>query len=802
MVNESKPVDLALIKQRAADGHFRAIALWINELLVPQGIYAQVQADRQPGCLKILVEFKRPPRQEALMQMVCRRLWGLNSPIIEGVHVIARPIGQSRTLWQRRVKIPTPLQRQHKQQRRQQKHRQQKHRQWAIATPPAPSPQAGQAITATAAPAAPPQPPVPRPRQAIISPVIRPNDKIQALAKLDIQDPLGSSLRAQRRRRALRRSRRASPTLKFNFDQHFKFARATIVTGSAAAAFILGCLTEVVISGNGPSLPQWGTPAKLDAERDQTPDPEATEVAFNRSEGPQSQFGSNHVEAALEPVAVIPHHQVSNPSDPTVTLLFGGEVSVGALDWASPDQADQILSQLPAYQQADVAMVNLGNSLATAGTSIQENYHHRTRPEAVAALKQGGVDIVSLTSERTMEYGVRGLTETLETLDQEGIYRVGAGRDQREARRPEILDVKGQRIAYLGFVPDNVKTAAAKKADINTASKETIIEDIAAIRNEVDWVVVNYRWLGDLTPQPDSKQIEFSRAAIDAGADLVVGYHPYQLQGAELYKDRPIVYALGDFIFPDAPLDDHDTVALKVSLRQAKMKVEFLPVTVRDAKPQAALGQHGETILQNLREASRSLASPLNFPIILDTPKDLKPETAESVPEMTDKILAPIKSLGEIEPGQPTTPTPQAVLSLVTTQPARVTWERDISTMVSLAMAILAMAILAIGIPAMKFPATSIRGMAIRGMAIRGMKRLTTAIPAMAILAMKFRATSIPAMAMPVMRTLAMKRRAMEILLMKGLPLKTLTTNRLNQTCQRLPPAFLSGTTHCRLSPV
>ncbi|MEM9908207.1 MAG: CapA family protein, partial [Cyanobacteria bacterium P01_D01_bin.44] len=575
---ETLPKDLAHVKQLAAAGHYRAIAFWLNEALTPQGVYAHVQADERPGCLRILIEFKRSPKKEVLMRLICSRIWKLNSDIIEGIHVTARFIGQSRHQWKRRVRVLSPAFRQ-------------KHEV---------------------------QPP---------RPLSRPESKP---TPIDI-NALAIRRRDARRHRMIFKSRAV-------IDQQFKLLRAVVITGSATAAFILGCITEIMISGHGPNLPQFGIQPSdpiegkpktepTDALSD-APVPNATEISFaNRYPEPRT------VMAPLEPVAVVPHTQVPNPTDPNITLLFGGEVTLGDLNIKSQESADQLFGNINAYPQADIAMVSLGNPLATAGTSLQEEYHHRTHLDAVTALREGGVDIVGLTSDRTLHYGEQGLLETLETLDQEGIYRVGAGRDNREARRPEILEVKGQRIAYLGYTPNGVNAAQADKAGINVQDKAAIAEDITALRNDVDWIVVNYRWLGELGQTPSQEQVKLARTAIDAGADLVVGYHPEQLQGAELYKERPIVYSLGDFIFADAPLDDRDTAALRVSLRTGQMKVEFLPITVRKAQPRAARGEKGVIILRQLREASEQLEAPLVFPAILDAqPHPKAPKPAKPAP--------------------------------------------------------------------------------------------------------------------------------------------------------------------------
>lgn len=655
------PVDINQIKHSAATGHFRSIALWLNYPLVPQSIYAQVQTDRYPGYLQVLLEFERPPKKETLIRLVCNRLCRLESDVIGGVFLIGRVIGTKQPLWQQRVRLA------------------QRKRPSAsspltandlndLSEQPAPN-KDSEALAAASISAKPTAEPLTADSQAAPAqskPVTaatygsetfkqvpsyliprepnhpehrrRPNRNIAPFPVVQIRPTDIDSSKPPSQRRVQRR--RLAP--KEILDQQFSYMRAIIVTGSAAAAFILGCVTETVRSQRG-SMARNGSPS-LPAFTQEGWRPlseiETQEIAY------RSAMRGEAIPAALETVAVMPHEPTNNPENPTVTLVFGGDVAVGDVPLQTPDAVAQVLGDLEVFRDADVAMVGLGNSLASADTSLQENYLKRTRPDAVDALRQGGIDIVGLTSDRTMEFGRQGLIETLDTLDSAGIYRVGAGRDDREARRPEVLEVKGQRIAYLSYSPDGKTVADSSKAGLNNQEEDGIIEDIAALRQAVDWVVVNYRWYGDLETEPNDQQISLSRTAIDAGADLVVGYHPQQLQGAELYKSRPIVYSLGDFIFQDAPLEDHDTATLRVSLRDKQMKVEFLPVSVREARPQAAAGETAKSILKQIRQASEALPSPLQFPAILEASSQrdmLQPE----------KPAAPLKTLGELE--QPTT---------------------------------------------------------------------------------------------------------------------------------------------------
>ncbi|MBE7381159.1 MAG: CapA family protein [Leptolyngbya sp. SIO1E4] len=578
-------------KALAAAGQFRAIACWLNEPLIPQGIYVQVQQDNRPGCLLIVAEFERPPEPKRLTQYLCHLVWQLNSPVIEGIHLVARSVGQAKTLWEHRVRIMTPA----------------------------------------------------------------------LKARLSRQQ--GSGQHASPMPPAIAHKRPSQPPPRL-VAHHLKTLRAFMLTGSAVAAFVFGCLVEIVMSpGQEPSLPlqnrrtsqaEVRTPESGPSDSVNLPNtqtvfahhapntaatsqPEATPAAQTTSVSYRVQPNRpNVVNSTLEPVGVIQHERLLNPAEQTVTLVFGGDVSLDDLPYSDYETDEQLLSGISAYQQADVAMVNLDASLATAATSLEEELLDLQRPDVINLLKAGGVDIVSLTSEEVLAFGEQGLAETLETLDRNGIYRVGAGRSEREARRPEILDVKGQRIAYLSYDRTESKSARGAAGGVNAPDKQEIVADIQAIRDEVDWLVVNYRWTENIPEKPADFQTNLARLAIDQGADLVVGHHPTQLQGAEIYKGRPIAYSLGDFVFgKPTETTTPESAVLQVSLRDRQMKVDLIPVKVRDGQPQRVNESEAAAIFSKIQAASKDFETPMSASVVLDAqpipqPEVTPPDAADS----------------------------------------------------------------------------------------------------------------------------------------------------------------------------
>ena len=630
------------IKQLAAEGYLQAIAYWLNEPLIPQQVYAQVLADALPGRLKVLIEYQREPEPKRLIRFICHRLCQLNSTIIEGVYLLVRPVGSATTAWEKRCRITSRAAAKKQPVIASQSNNEAK----SASRANSPSSLTSTSSSSSATPGA---------SVAGVEPISATRPRL-----------LHESSRSQVARRIVR--------------GQFKFFRAATISGSAVAAFLFGGFSELILSArmsapaqSAHAVQPWHLEPLAQADTAFTGNgANAPSDAIGVSFRPASRFPGKTVEAALETVAVVPHRDVVNPSEPTVTLLFGGELGLNDFIFEGPESLDQLFSALDIYRKADIAMVGLSEPLALASTSLQENFYQRTRPQAVQSLKAAGIDIVGLANEGTLTYGSRGLGETLETLDRQGIYRVGAGLNQREAHRPEILEVKGQRIAYLGYNSEAIKAAKAEKAGVaqpRSEERQHILEDIKAIRPQVDWVVVNYRWGNTLetsentvqdtgasesleqalvSSAPADWQKALAHAAVDAGADLVVGYHPNQIQGAEIYRDRAIAYSLGDFVFGKAPLEDHDTAALRVSLRNQRMKIEFLPVSIRNSKLTMATGDRATDILQRIRSASKGLNKPMHFPTVLEAqPLRHLPAKSRSL------TFEPSKQHGTLPPTQP-----------------------------------------------------------------------------------------------------------------------------------------------------
>lgn len=435
--------------------------------------------------------------------------------------------------------------------------------------------------------------------------------------------------------------------------KQFQLLRSMMISGSSAAAFMMGC---------------WLGYADAPAEQ-------TSASASNGMVQQVSKLGNGTVKTALETIAVVPHKPQS--ADLAVNLIFGGDVT---LTDAYTDKVGKnhqwAFSQLEEFRQADVSMVNLEAPFTSVAQPLPgKKFNFKAPIDNVQVLQNGGIDIVNLANNHAMDYQSAGLLETTQTLQKAGIQSIGAGENSKAARRPVIMEVKGKKVAYLGYYDADLHAATADNAGTNPRHNDRVAADIKALRKQVDWIVVNYHWGEELAKYPGDWQIDLARFTIDQGADLVVGHHAHVLQGAEVYKGRPIVYSLGNFIFGGNSTSDYDTAALKVSLKEQQMRVEFLPVQVRGYQARVVNGQAGQQILGQITAVSDIFQQPMTSTMTLNTATNqvvpieaAKPTAAETTPDiiptiaptepMPEKILNS-DSKPEVKPEVEKTPNPE-----------------------------------------------------------------------------------------------------------------------------------------------
>ena len=186
---------------------------------------------------------------------------------------------------------------------------------------------------------------------------------------------------------------------------------------------------------------------------------------------------------------------------------------------------------LPIFEKDDLTMVNLEGTLTTRGERQDKTFAFRGDPAYVSILTAGSVEAVTLANNHSLDYGEVSLADTKETLDQVGVWWV-------ENLHTRVEEVDGVKVGMIGLY------------DLNYSAMDVLPKAMEQVKSQgAELIVVQAHWGIEGQSVPTARQKEVAYAAIDGGADLVIGHHPHVLQGLEEYKGKMIVYSLGNFCF-------------------------------------------------------------------------------------------------------------------------------------------------------------------------------------------------------------------------------------------------------------
>jgi poly-gamma-glutamate synthesis protein (capsule biosynthesis protein) len=285
------------------------------------------------------------------------------------------------------------------------------------------------------------------------------------------------------------------------------------------------------------------------------------------------------LQAALAPEAVI---QMVSVGDIMLDRRLGETIQRGNLAYPFANVA-------PLLQAGDITVGNMESALGNAGLPADKSYPFRAPPAAAQSLALAGFDLVSLSNNHSMDYGSEALLQAIDLLEAQGITPIGAGQDFTAAHEPYITQINGVSLAFLSYVNVPIEgggfdtavwTATENSPGLAWGSPEVIANDVTAVHDQADLLIVLLHSGYEYAEAPSEAQTAAARAAIDAGADLVIGHHAHILQGIEFYNGGVIVYGLGNFAFDiDGP---PETAVLNVWLdKDGVRSLELIPAIVQ-----------------------------------------------------------------------------------------------------------------------------------------------------------------------------------------------------------------------------
>ncbi len=235
-------------------------------------------------------------------------------------------------------------------------------------------------------------------------------------------------------------------------------------------------------------------------------------------------------------------------------LVLGGDVmlsrNVAARARAKKDPAWPFRDIAPVFAEADIAFLNLESPFSDKGAIMQRGMIFKTEPDMIAGLELAGIDVVSTANNHARDRGSYGVEFTLDHLTAHGIAAVGTGKTAEEAHAGTVLERNGIKFGFLAYTYDanngNYKDVDPRIAVLDI---ETMRADVTAMKARADVILVSMHAGVEYATNSNRQQSDFARAAVDAGARVVIGHHPHVRQPWEWYGGGAIFYSLGNLIF-------------------------------------------------------------------------------------------------------------------------------------------------------------------------------------------------------------------------------------------------------------
>jgi len=255
---------------------------------------------------------------------------------------------------------------------------------------------------------------------------------------------------------------------------------------------------------------------------------------------------------------------------------------------------------------ADITFGNLENPIIAGKTVNPSEMIFRTDPRSLTGLRYAGFDVLSLANNHIMNFGRRGLEETLKNLDQGGILHAGAGMGNGNISKSANLEVKGVKFAFLAYTynADLKKTSKGEEYGVSNMDKERMRREVAIAKEDSDVVIVSMHAGTEYRTRSGIFQQDFAHSAVDAGADLVIGHHPHVVQEIEKYNGKYIIYSLGNFVFDQMWSSETQLGSVAEIIFDGKeaRSVRFYPVKIFDyAQPSFIDGKEADKILSRLK---------------------------------------------------------------------------------------------------------------------------------------------------------------------------------------------------------
>lgn len=270
---------------------------------------------------------------------------------------------------------------------------------------------------------------------------------------------------------------------------------------------------------------------------------------------------------------------------------------------------------LPQLQNSDYAVANLELPLTDNDTHVVKTGPClKGKPSDLTVLKQAGFDALSLANNHILDYGFRGLLDTLDTAKAAELPVFGAGRTAAEAAKPFFTAVKDWHIGFMSFAEEEFSIAYGDNPGANLFDPYYSLEQITAAKAQCDYLIVLYHGGIEHYEYPSLLLQKKCRAMVRAGADLVICQHSHCIGTQEQYQGAAILYGQGNAVFGRRQTERWNTgMLVTVDLTDTARAVSYRVFEAGETGISFLSEERNSARLQKMVEQSACLNDPVEL---------------------------------------------------------------------------------------------------------------------------------------------------------------------------------------------
>jgi len=277
----------------------------------------------------------------------------------------------------------------------------------------------------------------------------------------------------------------------------------------------------------------------------------------------------------------------------------------------------------------DARLINLETAITTSSDFAPgKAVHYRMNPANIGCLTVARPDICVLANNHVLDFGVNGLVETLQALDDSGLTYVGAGHSRAAAHRAAVLP-GGVVVVAAGARSSGVPPSWAATDDrpgvayldsLSDARCDALAAEALAARRADEVTVVSLHWGSNWGYEIHNASIRFAHRLIDAGVDVVYGHSSHHPRPIEVYRGRLILYGCGDLINDYEGIEPYRNFRDELRLLYFAtfdggrlQRLQMVPMRARRMRLERADREDSEWLRATLEEASAPFGTRIRY---------------------------------------------------------------------------------------------------------------------------------------------------------------------------------------------